>query len=532
MNGLQMICLILTGWGLWGSPVFAQVEDLGNRVTQEQRFFVQRVEVVGDTVLEDAVVREIVAPLEGREVTLRGLQEATDGITQLYLDQGYITTRAVLGDQAIREGVVRIQVITRGVSEIVVTGTEGLAGYVRDRLNSALQTPLQINTVQDQLRLLRRNPLIQQINATLRTGEDPRRLILAVEVEEAKRLQGQTYIDNYSPVSVGSERLGVDLSYGNLAGWGDQLGVSYSRSTTGGSEIWDLNYNVPLNPQESSLQLRAVFDQNRVTQEEFQSLDIRGESQLYEVSFRHPIIRTAEEELGVSLGLSFRDGQTFLFNNIPQPFGIGPEEDGTSRVTVLRLSQDYFKREERGGWTLRSQFNFGLDWFNSTLNPEPIPDSRFFSWLVQGQRLQRLSENHLLVIQLDWQFTPNSLLPSEQYVIGGGQSLRGYRQNLRSGDNGVRVTIENRITVNRDVNNLPTFQFIPFLDLGTVWNHEDNPNTLPEETFLMNGGLGVFWTPPGGLQVRFDYGIPLIEVKDAGENAQDLGVFFRVLYEF
>ena len=95
---------------------------------------------------------------------------------------------------------------------------------------------------------------------------------------------------------------------------------------------------------------------------------------------------------------------------------------------------------------MRSQFSFGIDILDATINNDPIPDGRFFSWLGQVQRVQRLSNDQLLIVQAELQLTPDSLLPSQQFVIGGGQSVRGYRQNVRSGDNGFRsAAIEDRI---------------------------------------------------------------------------------------
>ena len=109
--------------------------------------------------------------------------------------------------------------------------------------------------------------------------------------------------------------------------------------------------------------------------------------------------------------------------NLPTPFGIGPDEDGVSRTSVFRFGQEYVKQDIQGGWSLRSQFNIGTDFFDATTNDAPIPDSRFFSWFGQVQRIQILGENHLLIIAANLQLTPDSLLASEQFVIGGGQSL-------------------------------------------------------------------------------------------------------------
>ncbi len=134
-------------------------------------------------------------------------------------------------------------------------------------------------------------------------------------------------------------------------------------------------------------------------------------------------------------------------------------------------------------------------------------------------------------LQADLQLTPDSLLPSQQFLIGGGQSLRGYRQNARAGDNGFRLSIEDRITVGRDNTNNLTAQLIPFADLGLVWNRFDNPNSLPEQTFLASFGLGLSWQPFPGVDMRFDYALPLVDLDDRGNNAQDSGFSFSINFQ-
>jgi hemolysin activation/secretion protein len=170
---------------------------------------------------------------------------------------------------------------------------------------------------------------------------------------------------------------------------------------------------------------------------------------------------------------------------------------------------------------------------DATTNNSPIPDGHFFKWNGQIQRVQQLSRNNLLILQTDLQLTPNSLLPSQQFVIGGVQSVRGYRQNARAGDNGFRLSAENRIAVRRNAAGTPTIQLAPFVELGTVWNAANNPNKLPRQTFLIGTGLGVVWQPflgIEGLSVRIDWGMPLINLRDKGNNLQEQSLYFGVGY--
>ncbi len=376
---------------------------------------------------------------------------------------------------------------------------------------------------------MRFDPNIQNIEASLRPGNDFGKSILAVRVTEAEPFQMSLGVDNYSPPTVGSERLGINTVYRNLMGIGDEVAASYYRSTRGGSNIFDFSYRVPLNAKNGTLQLRTAINNNKVVQPPFDAFDIRGESQIYEISYRQPLIRTPKEEFALSVGFSLQNGQTFTFAGAT-PFGFGPDTEGNSRTRTIKFGQDYIKRDINGAWQIRSLLSLGTGLFDATVNSNPVPDARFFSWLGQLQRVQRLNKNHLLITQLDLQLTPNGLLPSQQFVVGGGQSLRGYRQNVRAGDNGVRFSIEDRITVGRDASGNPSLQIAPFFDAGVVWNIDDNPNQQPRQTFLAGVGMGILWQPTTRLNLKLDYGLPLVTLDDKGNNAQDRGFYFSLGY--
>lgn len=492
---------------------------------------VNKIQVIGSTIFDQDELNPITQKFEGRVVTLEELRNVADAITQLYLNQGYITSRAILVDQAVTDGVVQIRVIEGTLEEIRVEGTRRLnPNYIRSRVRLGAGRPLNTGKLEDQLRLLRIDPLFKNIEASLRAGSGVGQSILVVRVTEANPLEASLGVDNYSPPSVGSERLGVNLRYRNVTGLGDEIAGSYYHTTTSGADIFDFSYRVPLNAMNGTLQLRAAPNRNKVTQRPFDVFDIRGETEVYEISYRQPLIRSPREEFALSLGFTYQDGQTFTFAG-PTPFGFGPDENGVSRTSVVKFGQDYLRRDVRGAWALRSLFSLGTGLFDATVNEDPVPDGRFLSWLGQIQRVQVLNNDNFLIIQADVQLSTSGLLPSQQFVIGGGQSLRGYRQNVRAADNGVRFSIEDRITVQRDEAGAATMQVAPFIDLGWVWNVDDNPNPLPDERFLAGVGLGLIWQPIPNLNIRLDYGIPLVNIDDRGENAQDQGFYFSVNYQ-
>lgn len=494
---------------------------------------VRKIEIVGSTLLKPIDLQRITRPIEGRSVTLRELQRVADAITQLYLDRGYITSRAIVAKQDIVDGVVKIQAIEGSIEKIDIQGLERLqAGYVRDRLQQGIQTPFNQNTLEEQLRLLKTDPLLGTLEASLRPGTGSGQSILTVRLKEANSLRGFVGSDSYSSPSLGAERIGAVLSYQNLTGIGDEISASYFRSFQGGSNAFDFNYRLPVNGMNGTVQVRYAPNRSKIVNSGVTPGEIRSDTDLYEISYRQPLIRSLREEFALSLGFSAQDGKTLL-NNSGTKFGDGADANGNTRTRVLKFGQDYLSRDLAGAWAVRSQFNVGLNALNATTNPDPAPSGQFFSWLGQVQRAQTLSADHLLIAQADLQLTPNSLFPSQQFTIGGGQILRGYSQSARSGDNGFRVSIEDRIALQKDSTGAPTLQLAPFIDFGSVWNKSNNPSQLPtSQNFLSSVGLGAIYAPCPQCTLRIDYALPLINLNQQGETAQNRSISFSAGYSF
>jgi len=499
---------------------------------------IETVTVQGDTILSQTEVDAIVKPLEGQTISLAELRLAIDDLTQIYLERGYITSRAVLDESSLDNGQIQIQIIEGAVKQIDVEGTNRLENYVRDRVQQAAGTPLNTAKLEDELRLLRLDPLLETVEASISAGENPEigKSVLEVRVTESDRFTARVSVDNYSPPSVGGERLGLEANYRSLIKAGDQIAARYYPRIQALTDTFDLGleYQIPLNAKNGTVTTGININRNEVIDpigDDLDDLEIEGESERFNLGFRQPIIRNPRQELALSLGFDYQDGQTLLFQE-GTPFGLGADEDGETTTSVLRFGQEYIKRQISGAWAVRSQFNFGLNILGATDNDDPVPDGQFFSWLGQAQRVQILNDRNFLVIQADIQLTPDSLLPSQQFVIGGGQSVRGYRQNVRSGDNGIVLSVEDRFTLFKSKAGKSLLTFTPFANLGTVWNQGDNPNDLPDETFIAALGIGFIWQPINGLNLQVDYAPPLVSLDDRGDDIQDDGLHFSVDYSF
>ena len=500
-----------------------------------QAVSINQVKLIGNTVLNRDEIDLILQSLQDKSSTLEQVKAAAEDITQLYISNGYLTSRAQFDPQdpqSIVNGVAQIKAIEGQIERIDVVGTvQTNPDYVRSRVELGISKPFNANAVEDQLRLLKIDPLFKKVTSTLKPSTEADKSLLVVQVEESKQFGGSVSFDNYSPIAVGSERMGVGLSYRNLTGLGDLLSASYYRSTTGGSNLYDFSYSIPVNPMNGTVAIRYAPNNYRITDPDFAAFNIRGASSLYDIVYRQPLIRNPREEFALSLGFAHQTGQTFLFENLATPFGIGPDANGVSTTSVFRFGQDYTLRDNDGSWSLRSQFNLGTGLFNATY--VTTPNAGFFSWIGQAQRVQVLGSDALLIASFDSQLSANPLLPSQQFTIGGGQSLRGFRQNARSGDNGIRFSLETRLVAMRDQEtNRAILQIAPFIDLGAIWNHGNNPTPSSSQNFLAAGGLGLIIEPIERFLLRVEAAIPFVNLQGRGNNLQDAAVHFSVSYQF
>lgn len=497
---------------------------------------INTIKVDGHSILHNEIeqIRQAALQQLGSSASIQDLDDVAKKITELYIAKHYITSSAELDEATIASRQPVIKVTEGALDDIKIEGTQRISHeYIRSRIRLGASFPFNAVLAEEQLQILKNDPLFKHIEASLRRSdpdENGSGSTLSIHIQETNPFQITLSSDNYSPPSVGSERFSLELKHRNFTGIGDELKGAVNIAV-GDSQVYDIGYRAPINPLNGTVQLRALFNQNSIVQDDFAEFGIRGQSNLYELSYRQPLVRKLTREFALSAGFTYQSGQTFLFNDYGMPFGIGPDEDGISRTSTFTFSQDYLARDNQGAWFFQSQFELGTGLLNATLNEYPVPDGRFFSWSAQAQRLQRLSNNNLLLVRGAVQLTPNSLLPSQQFVIGGGELLRGYRQNARIGDNGFLFTIEDQITLSRNAAGESTFKLSPFVDLGAIWNHPDNPNRLLQQTFLASIGAALNWEVLPGMKLRLDYGYPLVKLHDRGHNLQDAGIYFGIQYQ-
>lgn len=496
------------------------------------RVFVRKVLVTGSSVFTPEELSEITAPYENRSLTGEDLETLRTALTLRYINAGYINSGAILPDQAVREGVITFQIVEGVLSQISVEGNKWFReSYIRDRLELGAGPPVNVNPLQERLQLLQQDNRLRAIHAELRPGVKPGEAVLKVNVDEKTPFYAWFAFNNYQSPSVGAERGLLTLAHQNLTGHGDILSLTLGRSEGLNPQI-DVWYLLPVTVHDTTLLLRYRKNDYAVIDEIFDPLDTRSESDIYEITLRHPLVRTLHHEFALALtGESLQD-KTFLLG---EPFSFYPGvENGESRVTALRFSQEWTYRTQREVVAARSRFSFGIDALDATTHSShSVPDGKFLAWLGQFQWARAFKTWDMqLLFRTDAQFSNQPLLPLEQIAVGGRYTVRGYRENLLVRDQAVIASVELRIPMVQNAPWAEVLQLVPFSDYGYAKNR-DLPSLDPRSIYSV--GLGLRWgvplmKSPADLKLDFEFywGYALKDVTYPDYNIQDDGIHFQI----
>lgn len=479
----------------------------------------------GNAVFTDEDLHAIAVPFLGRPIDATDLEQLRHRLSQHYIERGYINSGAILPEQVFDDSIIHFWIIEGQLTEIRITGTGRLRpNYVSKRLKQGAGPPLNDKVLQDRYQLILTDPLIERLDGRLMPGLKRGQSILDVEVTPAQSHQLSLSIDNYRPPSIGSEAISLEGWLRNLTGFGDYFGLSLSHSE--GRFGIDNNFTIPLSSYDTLLAFRYAKNRASVIEEPLELVNIDNEFRSLEIGLTQPVYRTLAHTVSLGARFTVRKSRNTLLGR-GFSFSRG-EEEGESKVSALRLSQEFITRQSSQVISLRSTFSVGLKAFDATWHNDDRPDGNFSTWLGQLQFARQVADNGAQIrFRGNVQLTDDELLPLERFAVGGRHSVRGYRENELVRDQGYALSLELHYPLlNHGMRAYIPGQLsaIPFMDYGAAWNQDDSENTQ----YLHAAGFGLSWIHKG-FNAELFYAHDLNQASEkADHNLQDSGIHFRV----
>lgn len=508
----------------------ARADEAGAPLSEQSRLRVERIEVRGNTVLPPESLRALLAEYEGRELLVEELEDLRQRLTQLYVGAGYVNSGAVIPDQSLSDGRLRIDVTEGRLTQLQFPGAHHYReGYLRSRLEPVSRGPLNLQRLQEQMQLLLQDGTAAQLNAEILPGEAPGEAILRLGLREGPRFRFGLDVANDRPVSVGEVGGDATLAARNLLGIGDASALAFGLSE--GYESYGLQTSLPLPGTPLSLFGNVARNDSSVVESAFRALDITSRETAAEVGLGWKLHHDLQQSLALSSSMFYSRSRTYLLG---VPFSFTPGViDGRSQVAGMRLALDWTRRTPQQVFAARSIVDWGLDAFGSTIQDRPkLPDSRFVLWQTQMQYLRQFRQGDTQwILRGGWQLSSDALLPASRLVVGGVDTVRGYRENFLVRDEGLTASTELRQLLFR--------QRVPglsqdasdgavagalFVDYGRARDNEGGGISLASV------GAGLRWSLSPEINAQVYQGVPLLQDDFEGSSLQDDGLHFHVEY--
>lgn len=487
---------------------------------------ISRFNIIGNNVIPPTAIDRVLQPYLFRPVDFTELLEIQQLVTQLYIDRGYFTTGAYIPPQTISDRTVNIKIIEGTIGEIKISGLKKLhPEYIRSRVAIASEAPLNQDKLLQTLQLLQLNPLIDKISAELSKGIKPGESFLKLEIEEADSLDINLNIDNDLTTSVGSLRSRVSIDNQNLFGFGDTFIASYARSE-GSESLERLEYVAPVGARGTFLRVSHNRGDNQIILEPFPPLDLESKTIGYGITLIQDLVDKPAQNLAIAFGFTHQNTRFSLMDMGLSDLARGLNEDGRSIISTLRFIQEYSDRSTNHVFSIASQVAIGIDAFNSTINNDDLPDSKYLLWQGQVRYLKAISSKTNLSLRGTVQLANDPLFAQEQFLAGGVNSVRGYSRGIIQGDNGFSFSAELNSTIWQISKWDLSLELSPFLDFGRIWNTDDF--TIDTNT-LASVGIAARFSIKDSITADIAIGIPLIDPKlPEGDSLQDNGIHFSL----
>ena len=458
-----------------------------NRAATGETFHVSKIDIVGNTRLPAATLQPIVAPEEGKDLTLDDLDAVADRISDAYHAHGYPLDTAYVVAQTIQNGVVRIEVVEARYGKVSVQNQSEVADHVLNATLSPLQSGQAVSSFRLQRSLLLASDIPgAQVNTVAQPGEQVGTSDLLVDVTSAPRYTGTLGLDDYGNRYTDRVRLSGTFAVNGLLHQGDTL--SFSGVTSGaGMNYGSAGYKYLLNGWGTVLG-GAVTALDYHLRNGLAPLHAHGTALVQSVTLSQPFIRNMAGNLYGQIefdhkrlrdDIDIADIQTHRHANVWVATLAGDQRDVTG-VTNFNVS----------GARGRLYFDNLFSAFADALGPRTAGNYTKFYYSVS--RLQQLDQTNALYAGFSGQTANKNLDTSEQFYLGGPTTVRGYDVGVVSGTQGNLETIEFRHDFS--ITAMPgPWQASLFADSGYVKAYKTPFLPGVNRARLNSIGLGLHW---------------------------------------
>jgi hemolysin activation/secretion protein len=486
--------------------------DVAPAPAKKTSFNIMEYRIEGNKVLSATRIEEVVYRYLGEDKTIADVESARSALEQAYRDAGYLTVLVDIPEQTVSSGIVRLKVAEGSVEKVRVVGSRYYdLGRILAKVAELAQDSIPyFPGVQTQMADANRAADLR-VTPVLRPGMTPGKVEVDLKVEDKLPLHGSLDLSNYAGPNTDPLRLTGMVRYDNLWQREHSLSLQYQTAPQDTNQVRVLSgtYLMPLNDG-NQLAMYAVVSHSNVAA--VGDMTLLGQGNIYGARWVIPLRTKPGLFHSATLGVDYKDfaNDTLLAGSntghtpisyIPFSAGYNLSLPDNENMTTANVTLNFKLRgvgdhtTDCSGQTV-SQFE--------CMRYGAKPD--YFYARGGVDRTQSLFWGTTLYVKLDGQMTGGPLISNEQFVAGGADSVRGYREAEQAGDDGEHGTLELRGPqwASGRVNDLRVLTFYDFAHLRV---QSPLPGQI-SKTDLASVGVGMRFQAWTDLTVRLDAGWP------------------------
>ncbi len=448
----------------------------------------------GNTVLDIAAIRAVLAPIEGRTVTLARIEETRLTLLGLYRRAGYpfVSVAAALAPQPDGRAEVRFAITEGYVAEVRLDGDIGPAGTQVLRFLERVkdQRPISTATVERALLLASDVPGVTVRGVLQPIQGEPGALRLVAQLSRAA-VSGYFNVDNRAYQLTGPWQALLVAGLNSFTEFGERTEISLFGAEQ--ASQWFTQASVETFVGGSGLRVRVYAGMgNTLPTGQLAEIGYEAENRLAGVVATYPIIRSRPANLYAVAQFDIFDSDIYT--------GVGTSSGrnvaGRDRIRTARGGFDAqvldtlipFLPPATNQATAR--IHQGLAVWDATPANDPLAtrigsEFDFTKYTGDYQRVQPIwspFDGAMFNFQayVSGQWSTNILPNAEKYYLGGSRLGRGFYSGQVTGDWGYGYALELQLDIAYDLaaqpalgNNRGSSQFYAFRDMGWAYQNLD-----------------------------------------------------------
>ena len=490
-------------------------------------------QVEGNTKLTKMQVEAAVYPQMGEKKTISDVEKARESLEKAYHEAGYLTVLVDIPEQDVDKKIVKLNVTEGKVGTLRVRDSKYYTlGRIKELSPSVAEGEVpHFPTVQKDIARLNRTS-DKRVTPVMRAGKAFGTVDVDLKVEDNLPLHASLELNDRYTQDTSRLRLSGMIRYDNLWQREHSLSLNFQTSPQNTSEVQVFSANYLMRFDESDLMLAMYGVKSNSSVAAIGGINILGKSTILGARLIKPLPGLDNFYHSISLGLDYKDikqtvefGQTY---NTPVTYmPLTAVYSGTwqdpSGITQLGTGVTFGFRG-----LVADDAEFKAKRWNTVTNTYAKPD--FFVVKADLSRTQALPYGLQGYAKVDGQFSGDLLVPNEQYLAGGTDTVRGYLESQAAGDKAVHSTLELRSPqLFKNIAWLQDFKVVGFYDIAQLTVIDPSAGQTGK-IVLSGAGIGMRMKAWNRINFNLDVATPL---KDYGVTKQgDIASHMRIWYEF